>query len=53
MIFEAALKELGIAQATVVGHSWGTLVAVALALRAPERVKALVLLSGFISRGFA
>jgi len=47
MVFEAALQELGISHATVVGHSWGTLVAVALALRAPERVKALVLLSGF------
>ena len=46
-ILEAALKELGITQATVVGHYWGTLVAVALALRMPDRVKSIVLLSGF------
>jgi pimeloyl-ACP methyl ester carboxylesterase len=31
----------------VLGHSWGTLVAVALALRYPRKVKALILASGY------
>ena len=31
----------------VLGHSWGTLVAVALALRYPRNVKALILASGY------
>lgn len=42
-----ALEQLGIEQAVVVGHSWGTLVALALALEHPERVGGLVLLSGY------
>jgi pimeloyl-ACP methyl ester carboxylesterase len=33
--------------AVVVGHSWGTLVALALALNYPEAVRSLVLLSGY------
>lgn len=40
----ALLDELGIDQATVVGASFGGLVSLALALRAPERVAGLVLL---------
>ena len=32
---------------TVVGHSWGTLVGIALAVRAPELVRGLVLASGY------
>jgi pimeloyl-ACP methyl ester carboxylesterase len=43
----AALAKLGIAKATVLGHSWGCSVAVALALRAPELVTGLVLASGY------
>ena len=43
----AALGELGIENATVVGHSWGCSVAVALALRSPELVRGLVLASGY------
>jgi pimeloyl-ACP methyl ester carboxylesterase len=42
-----ALKQLGIERAVVVGHSWGTLVAVAMALEEPAFVKGLVLLSGY------
>ena len=38
-----ALQRLGVAQATILGHSWGTLVAVALALEAPGLVRSLVL----------
>jgi pimeloyl-ACP methyl ester carboxylesterase len=42
-----ALKELGVERPTVVGHSWGTLVALALALSHPDEVMGLVLLSGY------
>ena len=42
-----ALRQLGVERAVVVGHSWGTLVAVALALNHPQSVRSLVLLSGF------
>src|SRR4051812_11227774 len=42
-----ALDELGVKQAVVLGHSWGTLVAVSLALQAPTLVRGLVLLSGY------
>lgn len=43
----AALAALGIEPAVIVGHSWGTLVALALAERHPERVRGLVLVSGY------
>jgi pimeloyl-ACP methyl ester carboxylesterase len=46
-LFRAALKQLGVEQATVFGHSWGTLVAVALALEFPSLVRSLVLASGY------
>jgi len=46
-LFRKALAQLGIEQATVYGHSWGTLVAVALALKAPSLVRGLVLGSGY------
>lgn len=42
-----ALDRLQVPRATVVGHSWGTIVAVALAQQRPDRVRSLVLLSGF------
>jgi pimeloyl-ACP methyl ester carboxylesterase len=42
-----ALRRLDATQVTVVGHSWGTLVGIALALRAPELVRGLVLASGY------
>ncbi len=46
-LFQSALGQLGIEQATVLGHSWGTLVAVALALECPSLVRSLVLASGY------
>src|SRR5205814_2168005 len=36
-----------LAPAFVIGHSWGTLVALALALVYPEAVRSLILLSGY------
>jgi pimeloyl-ACP methyl ester carboxylesterase len=46
LIFKA-LKQLHIPRAVVLGHSWGASVAVALALKHPETVRALVLASGY------
>lgn len=43
----AVLAHLDIRNPIVVGHSWGTMVAIALALRDPSFVKGLVLLSGY------
>jgi pimeloyl-ACP methyl ester carboxylesterase len=43
----AAMERIGIRRATIVGHSWGTLVALALAAQQPQRVDSLALLSGF------
>ncbi|MEA2903320.1 MAG: hypothetical protein QOI12_707 [Alphaproteobacteria bacterium] len=43
----AALKEIGVPRAIVLGHSWGTLVALALAVKHPQAVQALVLASGY------
>jgi len=42
-----ALQELGVDSAIVVGHSWGTLVALSMALDMPGFVRGLVLLSGY------
>ena len=46
-IFHEALERMGISRATVLGHSWGASVAVALALKYPALVGALVLASGY------
>jgi pimeloyl-ACP methyl ester carboxylesterase len=46
-LFRKALGRLGVEQAVIYGHSWGTLVAVALALEAPDLVRGLVLGSGY------
>src|SRR5512132_3163982 len=46
-LFAAALTRLGIERPLVLGHSWGTLVALAMAARNSERVKGLVLVSGY------
>ncbi len=46
-LIEAALRKIGISKATVLGHSWGCSVAVALALRSPNLVRSLVLASGY------
>jgi pimeloyl-ACP methyl ester carboxylesterase len=42
-----ALRQLNIENPIVAGHSWGTLVAISLALKHPAYVRALVLLSGY------
>jgi pimeloyl-ACP methyl ester carboxylesterase len=42
-----ALTRLGVERPILVGHSWGTLVAVAMALQRPDEIAGLVLLSGF------
>ena len=42
-----ALAEIGVEPAIVVGHSWGTLVALAMALEHREAVTGLVLVSGY------
>jgi pimeloyl-ACP methyl ester carboxylesterase len=46
-LIRAALTRLGVSSATVLGHSWGASVAVALALKYPKAVNALVLASGY------
>jgi pimeloyl-ACP methyl ester carboxylesterase len=46
-LLAGALRRLGIENALVVGHSWGALVAVAMAMRAPDLVRSLVLVSGY------
>lgn len=46
-LFREALTQLGIEQAMIYGHSWGTLVAVSLALEFPALVRGLVLGSDY------
>lgn len=46
-LLHAALAKIGISRAIVLGHSWGASVAVALGLRHPQAVEALVLASGY------
>ena len=41
------MKHVGVTRAKVLGHSWGTSVAVALALKHPEDVGSLILASGY------
>lgn len=45
-LIRAALNKLGIERPLVLGHSWGTLVALALALDHPDEVAGLILLAG-------
>lgn len=42
-----ALEELSVEKAVVVGHSWGTMVAIAMALENPGAIEGLLLLSGY------
>ena len=42
-----ALEQIGVERAVVVGHSWGTMVALAMALDHRDTVTGLVLLSGY------
>jgi pimeloyl-ACP methyl ester carboxylesterase len=46
-LFAKALDQLGVRNPVVLGHSWGTLVAIALALRSDYPVRGLVLASGY------
>ena len=46
-LLKAALDQLGIERAVLVGHSWGTMVANAFALAYPQSVVRLVLMSGY------
>jgi pimeloyl-ACP methyl ester carboxylesterase len=46
-LFRKALDRLGVQRAVVLGHSWGASVAVALAIKYPAFVEALVLASGY------
>jgi pimeloyl-ACP methyl ester carboxylesterase len=46
-LIHAALTQIGVNRATVLGHSWGCSVALALALKYPQAVSALVLASGY------
>ena len=51
-LLSEAFDRLSLVRPVVVGHSWGTQVALALALDHPEKVKSLVLLSGYYFPGF-
>lgn len=46
-LIRKAFRQLGADRPIVVGHSWGTLVSLALALDHPETVSGLVLLAGY------
>ena len=46
-LIHKALTKIGVSRATVLGHSWGASVAVALALKYPDAVAGLVLASGY------
>src|SRR5688572_17142359 len=46
-LLRLACRRLGVGRPVVVGHSWATLVALAWALRVPEEVAGLVLVSGY------
>ena len=46
-LISTALARMGVDQAVIVGHSWGALVAVTLALDNPRLVKGLILISGY------
>ena len=46
-LIKQALTKLNVSNATVLGHSWGASVAVALSLKYPDMIRGLVLASGF------
>jgi pimeloyl-ACP methyl ester carboxylesterase len=46
-LIAAALRKIGVSQPIVLGHSWGTLVAIAFALQHSREVQALILASGY------
>lgn len=46
-LFYKALHQLGVERPMVVGHSWGTLVTLAMALDYPKYIRAITLVSGY------
>ena len=46
-LIHAALRQLGIEQPLVLGHSWGTMVAMSMGLAFPDDVRGLILVSGY------
>lgn len=46
-LLSRALRAIGVEDAIIVAHSWGTMVAMSLALDHPECVRSMVLLSGY------
>jgi pimeloyl-ACP methyl ester carboxylesterase len=46
-LLHRALAQIGVSRARVLGHSWGASVAVALALKYPDTVSGLILVSGY------
>jgi pimeloyl-ACP methyl ester carboxylesterase len=46
-LLHRALEQIGVESAIVVGHSWGSMVALAMGLQQPDFVRGLVLLSGY------
>jgi pimeloyl-ACP methyl ester carboxylesterase len=50
-LLQKALEQLDVQRPVVVGHSWGTLVALAMAVSSPENLRGLVLISGYYYPG--
>lgn len=46
-LIHQALEQIGASQAIVLGHSWGAMVAMALALDYPDSVRSLIVASGY------
>jgi len=46
-LLHRALAQIGVESGIVLGHSWGTMVALAMGLQRPDFVRGLVLLSGY------
>jgi pimeloyl-ACP methyl ester carboxylesterase len=51
-VIKEALNQLGIEKPIVVGHSWGALVAVAMAIQFPDDIRGAVLASGYYFPSF-
>jgi pimeloyl-ACP methyl ester carboxylesterase len=47
VLLSNAMRHIGVGSAIVLGHSWGSMVALELALRCRDQVKGLLLLGGF------
>lgn len=46
-LFYKALHQIGVERPILVGHSWGTLVALAMAIEFPKYIRAITLVSGY------